>query len=364
MDLRNKRILIVKPSSLGDIIHTLPLVHALKRCYPSCRIGWIVHESFSAIPESDPAVESVYPIRISSTSDPQSGRLAYWHAFRDTLRTLKELREIFKQQPYDFILDLQASFRSGLLGRSNPGGIRIGFGDARELNPLFQSQLIKVPSSAVHAVDKNMLFCAQMNCLSSQEDFRLYSSGFDDQKVDTFLTEQIASPKSELIYINPSARWKTKYWIPERWAELGDRLTGKHHFSIVFGGSRKDEQYIATIVEKMSHKPIVTAGEMNLAETVSLLKRSAAYVGLDSGPMHMAAMSGIPVVALFGPTHPERVGPYGSEHEIIRARGVDCLGCRKRDCRHMNCMNSITVDSVYESVLRLLGKQPSKEITD
>ena len=364
MDLHNKRILIVKPSSLGDIIHTLPLVHALKRCCPNCRIDWIVHEIFAAIPENDPAVDSVYPINISSTSDPQSGHLAYWYAFRDTVRTLRELRRVFRQQPYDLVLDLQASFRSGLLGRTNPGGIRVGFADARELNPLFQNLRIKVPPSTVHAVDKNLLFSSYLNCPSSREDFRLYCSEHDDQQVDIFLAGQKVPEGNELLYINPAARWKTKFWIPQRWAELGDRLIEEHHFCVVFGGSAKDKPYISTIAEKMEHRPVVAAGRLNLAETASLLKRSAAYVGLDSGPMHMAAMTGIPVVALFGPTHPERVGPYGSEHTIVRAQGVDCLGCRKRDCSHMGCMNGITVDGVYASVLRLLKKHTPEEKTD
>jgi lipopolysaccharide heptosyltransferase I len=354
MDLQNKRILIVKPSSLGDIVHTLPLVHAFKRCRPDCRIGWVVQQAFAAIPASDPAVDAVYPIRISSTSDPRSGHLAYWHAFRDTVRTYAELRRAFRQQPYDLVLDLQASFRSGLLGWANPGGIRIGFADARELNPLFQNQRIKVPSSTVHAVEKNLLFSSHLDCPSSREDFRLYCSADDEQRVDAFLAGQEIAEEVRLIYVNPAARWKTKFWLPERWAELGDRLIGEYHFQVIFGGSRKDEGYISTIAGKMVHSPVVAAGRLTLSETTSLLKRSAAYVGLDSGPMHMAAMAGIPVAALFGPTHPERVGPYGVEHSIIQAPGLDCLGCRKRICSHMSCMKGITVDRVCGSLLRLL----------
>lgn len=362
MDLYNKRILIVKPSSLGDIIHTLPLAHALKRCQPSCRIGWIVHEVFSTIPAGDPAVDNVYPINILSTSDPRSGRMAFWHALRDTVRTYGELRRVFRREPYDLILDLQASFRSGLLGRANPAGIRIGFAGAKELNPLFQNLRIKVPPSTVHAVDKNLLFGTYLNCPSVQDDFQLYCSEHDDTKVDDFLAEQEVPVGSRLIYINPAARWKTKFWIPQRWADLCDRLIDEQHFQVVIGGSGKDKHYILTIAEKMMHRPVVTAGRLSLSETASLIKRSAAYVGLDSGPMHMAALAGIPVVVLFGPTHPERVGPYGgSGHTIVQARDVDCLGCRKRDCSLMSCMNTITVDDVYVAVLGLLGKCSPEE---
>lgn len=356
MDLHNKKILIVKPSSLGDIIHTLPVVHALKRCFPTCRIGWIVHEAYADIPESDPAVDFIYPVNISSTSDPRSGSLSYYHAFKDTLRTLYALRKEFSKQPYDMILDLQASFRSGLLGRANPGGTRIGFADAKELNPLFQNNRIRIPDSIVHAIDKNLLFCSHLHCSVEKEDFRLHSSSVDDAGVDGFLASRQVAKDAEILYMNPAARWKTKFWFIERWAELGDRLMENKQFTVVLGGSKNDAPYLAEIQDKMNCIPVVTAGKLNLAETASLIRRSAAYVGLDSGPMHMAAMAGIPVVALFGPTHPERVGPYGCDHMIVTAAGIQCLGCRKRDCSSMECMNGITVESVYTAAMRLLEK--------
>jgi len=355
MDLNHNKILIVKPSSLGDIIHTLPLVHALKRCYPDCRIGWIVQEAFASIPESDPTVDTVYRIKISSTSDPQSGRLAYLHAFLETIRTLAKLRKIFRQEPYDQILDLHASFRSGLLGLTNPGGIRIGFADAKELNPLFQKRRVSVTSGVTHAIDKNLLFCTTLNCIPREQDFMLHSSENDNKHVEAFLHGEGVTSADRLVYMNAAARWKTKYWNWEKWVELADHLTEENGFKVVFAGSEKDRPYISTIADKMIHPPVVAAGKLSLSESVSLLRRSSVYVGLDSGPMHMAAMAGIPVVVLFGPTNPERVGPYGEGHKVIRADNVDCLGCRKRDCGHMTCMNEISVEKVYTAVSTLLG---------
>lgn len=354
MDLQDKRILIIKPSSLGDIIHTLPLVHALKRCAPRCSIGWVVQEAFAAIPENDPSVDRVIPIAISSTSDPRAGRLAYWRALRETVATLFRLRRHFRSLPCDLVLDLHASFRSGLIGLANPGGMRIGFADARELNPLFQHRRLSVPPTHVHALDKNLLFCTHLGCPPEKEDFFLSSGERADSKVDGFLASRGVHADDKIVYIQPAARWATKFWLQERWAELADRLLGRRGIQVVFGGGPGDRPCIGSIVDSMAGKPVVAAGEVNLAETASILKRSAVYIGLDSGPMHMAAMAGVPVVALFGPTHPERVGPYGVERFIAQAPGLSCLGCRKRQCGHMACMKGISVDMVYEATLRLL----------
>ncbi|MDD3618758.1 MAG: glycosyltransferase family 9 protein [Desulfobulbaceae bacterium] len=361
MDPRDKRILILKPSSLGDIIHTLPVVHALKRCAPGCSIGWVVQKAYAAIPESDPAVDRVYPIAISSTSDPAAGRLAYWRALRDTVAALSRLRGQFRSRPYDIVLDLHASFRSGLIGMANPGGTRIGFADAREMNTLFQHRRLPVPPTLVHALDKNLLFCTALGCPPKKEDLYLCSGEPADSRVTGFLEGRGVPPDDSLVYIQPAARWATKFWLRERWAELADRLLGRPETRVVFGGGRGDRACIDAIVEAMRLRPVVAAGELNLAETASLLKRSTLYIGLDSGPMHMAAMAGTPVVALFGPTHPERVGPYGVEHVIVRAPGLDCLGCRKRRCDHMECMRGISVDMVHEAALRLLPPVPEEE---
>ena len=354
MDIDISRILIVKPSSLGDIVHTLPMVHALKRCFPGCRLGWIVQDVFAELLERDPAIDAVYPIHISSTSDPQAGRFAYLRAFKETLTTLQMLRRRLKSHPCDLVLDLHASFRSGLLGQTNPGGLRIGFKDGRELNTLFQNQLLPVPGHVEHALDKNLLFCDHLNCKVADEDFHICCSSGDKSAVHTFLQQQGIDENSPIIYANPAARWQTKFWPKEQWAELADRFSGQGRV-MVFGGSSQDSLYIESITRLMTTEPIVAAGRFSLPESVALIQRSCLYVGLDSGPMHMAALAGVPVVALFGPTHPARVGPYGVEHRIVRADNLDCLECRQRTCDHLSCMRGISVQKVYDAAILLLN---------
>ncbi len=354
VDLSGKRILIVKPSSLGDVVHTLPLAHAIKRCFPSSFIGWIVQESFRAILEHDPAVDEIIPVSIPSTSEPGAGIRTLVQAVGATLATLRSLRTRFKDRPYDFVLDLHASFRSGLLGLANPNGLRIGLADAKELNTLFQHHKIDTGSQAVHAVDKNMAFSRYLSCAPDPSDFTIISSLAARQSVNAFLAENGVGQNSRLVYANPAARWTTKYWDINAWAELADLLIERAAAPVIFAGSPDDVVYIQQITSKMKHMPLVAAGKLNLAEAVALVKLCSVYVGVDSGPMHIAALAGIPVVALFGPTDPAKVGPYGEGHRIIQKTDLSCLACRKRKCDDRKCLEGISAEHVFDETVRLV----------
>lgn len=353
MELGGKRVLIVKQSSLGDVVHTLPVVHALKRCHPDWRIGWIVDQGFAPLVSRDTAVTRVYPIRIPSTSDPAAGRSSWGKALVATVSVLRQLRAAFHAEPYDLVLDLHASFRSGLLALMNPGGRRMGLADARELNTLFQHQLVYNPAGRVHAVEKNLLFCETLGCAPTATDFHLCTAAADEQRVTEFLDVEGLNATEPVVYVSPTARWTTKFWLVERWAALADLLMAAN-IRPVFGGSSDDLAYINEITTLMQSRATVAAGRLSLTESAALMRRATVYVGLDTGPMHMAAMMGTPVVALFGPTHPERVGPYKVVHAIVRAEGLDCLSCRRRTCDHLSCMRGIVTETVYQRVVEFV----------
>ncbi len=345
----------MKPSSLGDVVHTLPLVHALKRCFPSCHIGWIIQEALRAIPDSDPAVDEIIPISIPSTSDPGAGAWSVVRAATATVTTLRRLRTRFRDRPYDFVLDLHASFRSGLLGATNPNGVRIGFADAKELNPLFQQHKVDPGPETVHAVDKNMAFAEYLQCAPDAADFRIISNPAGAQRARAFLAEAGKSQYDRLVYANPAARWETKLWNIKAWAALADLLTERAGASVIFAGSPDDISHIKKITALMKQNALVAAGRMNLADAVALMELCSVYVGVDSGPMHVAAFAGIPVVALFGPTDPAKVGPYGPGHKVIQKADLGCLACRKRRCNDRKCLEGIAASEVFDETVRLLG---------
>lgn len=354
-----KRILIIKPSSLGDVIHTLPLAHALKRCQPQGRIGWVVDRAFQPLLAADPTIDAVYPIHIPSTSNPDSRNSAYLAALGATMTSLRQLHRSLKLCPYDVVLDLQASFRSGLLALMNPGGRRIGFADARELNTLFQHERVGIPDGIVHALDKNLLFADHLGCATQPEDFYLSTSEEGEEEAAAFLQAEGVLATAPLVYMQPAARWQSKHWLVERWAQLADRFTARG-LQPVFGGSNADLPLLKRIESAMSAKMLLAAGRLSLVAGAALIKRSALYVGVDTGPMHMAALAGRPVVAIFGPTHPERVGPYNTVSRVLQGAGLDCLCCRKRYCSQQDCMQRLSVEMVEGAVMELLGKEVRK----
>ncbi len=355
MDLTGKSILIVKPSSLGDVVHTVPVVHALKRAYPSCFIGWIVQKSFQGILQSDPAIDEIIPISIPSTSDPHAPRGAFIRATSATLTALRTLRKRFKDRRYDLVLDLHASFRSGLLSLTNPGGLRIGFRDAKELNTLFQRRLVGDNPDNRHAVDKNAAFAEYLGCSTKPEDYRIVVDPKACEMVRGVLEESGVAEGARLVYANPAARWETKYWTVEAWAELADLLIERAAAAVVLSGGPDDASYIRMIGERMKQRPIIAAGRLSLPEAVALIEASDVYVGVDSGPMHIAAFAGTPVVALFGPTDPTKVGPYGKGHVVIRCTELDCLACRKRSCSDRVCLEGIGAQAVFDATVDLMG---------
>jgi heptosyltransferase I len=355
MNLAPHRVLIVKPSSLGDVVHTLPVVHAIKRTYPSCHIGWIVQQTFRAILDHDPAVGEVIPIFIPSTSDPHSRRGAWSEAAKATLQVVRRLRSQFKRDPYDLVLDLHASFRSGLLSLANPGGVRMGFADAKELNTLFQHERVAPHAGQVHAVDQNLAFAERIGCRVLPEDLRVYSDATARETVMRFLEDADNPQSGRLVYANPSARWETKFWTPDAWQRLADLLIEQAGATVVFSGSPADVPYISMIRDGMKNRPLVAAGRLSLSEAVALIEASDVYVGVDSGPMHIAAFTGTRVVALFGPTDPAKVGPYGSGHVVLRRTDLECLACRRRSCANRRCMEGISPETVFEETVRVMG---------
>jgi ADP-heptose:LPS heptosyltransferase len=354
MDLSHKRILIVKPSSLGDIVHTLPLVHAIKREYPDSYLGWIVQKGFAALIESDPSVDQVIRIFIPSTSDPYAGRAALARALKETLVTMSQLRKLFHPAPYDLVLDLHASFRSAILGRCNPRGLRIGFADAKELNSYFQDELVRPDPNKPHAMDKNLAFADHLEIVVNDEDFHIAPGARAAQEARDFLSSNGVSPGAPIIYANPAARWSSKRWSMDGWVKLGDALMDEDRMALIMCGSPDDLEYIGQIVSRMKRPPIVSAGKISLAAAISLAGLSHVYVGVDSGPMHFSAMAGAQVVALFGPTDPRLVGPYGKGHKVITRDSLECLACRKRNCESMECLHGIGWEEVYTAILELI----------
>ena len=170
----------------------------------------------------------------------------------------------------------------------------------------------------------------------------------DKDAIEEFILKN-GIQNDRIVAINPMARWKTKLWEPERFSLVADRVQQELNGKVVFTGSKQDRVVIDEIGNKMKTTPLDLAGRTSLKALAYLYSKCFLLVTTDTGPMHMAAAMGCPVVALFGPTAPWRTGPYGKRHRVIR-EALECSPCFKKKCDHLSCMMDITVDRVFDSV--------------
>lgn len=358
MDLNHKRILVIKPSSLGDVIHALPLIHALKRRFPSSHVGWVLQRNLRSLLEADQHIDEIIPIEIPSTSEPSARIGTYFDAFIATIGSMRSLRKKFRDDPYDVILDLHASLRSGLISIMNPRGFRIGFANAKELNTFFQSRLVHDSPDKPHAVDKILGFADFLELTVDSADFELFIGASAINEARLFMDESGIDGVERIVYANPATRWATKFWNKRAWAELADRLINELNAKVIFGGGPSEIDYVFEIVALMKQEPVIAAGRLTPIGAAALIKASDIYVGVDSGPMHIAAFVGTPVIAIFGPTDPEKVGPYGPGNVVVRVENLSCLGCRKSVCSDRRCLDQISADRMFEEVQKLMNWNP------
>jgi heptosyltransferase-1 len=321
-----KKILIVKPSSLGDVVHSLPFLYALKKKFPKAEIHWIIAKGLEELLENNLLISKTWIIdkdkwqRISSLSN--------------TLRSLYNLRKNLRKERFDIAIDLQGLLRSGLLAYASGACVRLGFKEAREGASLFYTHKIK-GGRDIHAVDRYLKIASFLGCdIKNIESPILKVSNAFQNKIDY-----------EYVVIAPGARWKTKRWHPELFGELASKLNIK---SIVVG-SNSDVEIADNVVNNSKGNAVSLAGKTSLKELINVISKAKFVITNDSGPMHIASALNIPVFSIFGPTNPMRTGPYGKGHTVLQAK-IDCSPCYKKLCKSTKCMDSISVEEVFNAI--------------
>ncbi len=326
-----RKILIVKPSSLGDIVHSLPFLNSLRSCFPDAKIHWVVAKGFEGILEGHQMIERLFVINKD-----------IWRQISKAGQTIRELRGLFRElraEEYDLVIDLQGLLRSGIITKATRAPLRVGFAEAREGSRFFYNMVV-TGGREVHAVERYMKIAGALGCDSKNIVFPFAFSGDVSVKI-----VKIKSDLKDYSVLVPGARWTTKAWPPEKFGELAALLPIK---SVLIGG-RSDAKKAEKIVAMSSGKAVSLVGETSLGELVEVMRGARFVVTNDSGPMHIAAGLNIPVVAIFGPTSPLRTGPYGSNHIVISS-DAECAPCFRRQCDSIKCMTSITVDKVYQRI--------------
>jgi len=326
-----QEILIIKPSSFGDVIHALPAVGAIRERFKKARISWLIKSDWGSIIEGHPYIDDVLAVPFS------------W-------RSLQAMVRAVRKRPFDLVVDLQGLFRSAVLGFLSRAPVRIGLANSREGAPFFYTDCVPLPERVMHAVDRYRLVSEALGASDSPPGFGINPTMGAKAAVDLIMSKAGLSKTAPFVLIHPMARWENKKWDSDRFAKLGDWLVGEKNIPLFFVGSSGERSEIDRIISSMRQLAGNLAGKTSLIELAALSQRASFFVCNDSGPMHLASAMGTPVFALFGPTDPKKVGPFGPRNSVIQ-KGVDCIGCRRDRCvQDKRCMKAILVEDVIETI--------------
>ena len=349
-------ILIVKLSALGDVVHTLPALNALRRHYPKAHISWIVEAIARDIVEGHPALDRALVWRRRDFEAAlKSGRwLTAWRIFA-------ELRRQVRQFPCDLVIDFQGLLKSGLWVGVARGGRKVGFGPGLERSEgghFFLNERVPAISMDIHALERSLKLLEAAGIPRGPIEYKFPINEAARAQVATLLSRHGIAPTDRLVAIHPMTRWPTKLWFDDRFAAVADELL-RRGTKIIFTGSPADAPALDVIAARMKSPMIRTHGAGGLQALAALHERAQVVVSTDTGPMHIAAAVGTPVVAIFGPTSPQRTGPYGERHIVLQA-DVPCSPCLSKQCiarevETMACMKRISADAVVAAVERLLA---------
>jgi len=327
------KILIVKPSSLGDVVHSLPFLNTIRKCFPDAEIHWVIAQGFEGLLEGHPMIERLWVIKKDS-----------WKKIQNATQTIQEIKVLFKQLKqgkYDLVIDMQGLLRSGVITAATGSPMRIGFAEAREGSRVFYTHTVKGGKN-IHAVDRYLKIAEFLGCDISEI---LFPFPVSQSPSSLILHPSSFNAPDGYAVIVPGARWKTKRWPAEQFGKLASLLPIK----TVIVGSSGDSNIADEIVSLSKGKSVSLAGKTDLKVLVDIMRRAQFVVSNDSGPMHIAAALGVPVYAIFGPTDPGRTGPYGTVHTVIRSDTL-CAPCFKKTCVDIKCTKSISADKVFKII--------------
>ncbi len=334
-----KKILIVKPSSLGDIVHSLAVLSTLHEHFPEAKIDWVVASGFEGILEKHPIVNKLWIIKKD-----------HWKKLSRLLSTAQDIRELaltLRAEKYDLVIDLQGLLRSGLITHSTKAPVRIGFREAREGSRLFYTHAV-TGGSDIHAVDRYLKIAEALGCDVTNIAFPLPL---------VKEAQDIADLKKSLgdyaVFV-PGARKPANRWPAERYGALASRIP----IAAVILGSRADTPLVETVVSASGNKAVSLAGKTDIKGLIHIIRGSRFMVCNDTGPMHIAAALQVPVVALFGPANPRRTGPYGQLHRVIN-HNLPCAPCYKKECKKPICMEAISIGEVETAASEIIKNSDS-----
>ena len=347
-----ERLLIVRLSAMGDVIHTLPAAHALREAFPNATIGWLIEERWAELlcaagsarrgPRSErrPLVDWVHAVNLVAWRK----SLLSIDTAQQIARTWNDVRSV----RYDVAVDLQGAIRSAVLARWSGARVVIGAAESRE-SPASLWYTRRVIASGAHVIEQNLsVASAVAGARLNVPRVKFPRDPVAEQKMDRWLLQNNAS---DFAIMNPGAGWGAKRWPAERYGLVARALGADGVRTILNCGPGEDE--LAREAERASEGAAKTV-QCSIGELIALTRRARLFIGGDTGPLHLAAALHIPVVAIFGPTDPTRNGPFGTQSVALRNPESETSHARRS--QPDEGMLEIGVDSVVSAARSLLAE--------
>ena len=340
----------MKPSSLGDIVLALPALSALRRNYPEAKITWLVRPEFSQILENHPHLTDIvlFDRKFLGKS---------WYKLRAFGAFISLIRQL-RRSKFDIVIDLQGLFRTASLAWLSGCKRRFGMANAREFAHIFYTNKISQDQTNIHLVDYYLKIIQAVGACDIGVEFVFPEDAAAGEYVSRLLQSYGIKPHNYVVFI-PGSAHVDKCWPADRFAALADKISSEFSLPIVAAGTESEKSIVKNIAD--STKATITnfAGLTNLKELVVLLKTAKFVISNDTGPGHIAAALGVPMVLIFGWSNPFRIAPYGRSR-CIAAGGLDSRGTKISSADPKHDVKAVTIDEVYKKVCEQFGHENSE----
>lgn len=345
-----KNILIIKPSSLGDIVLALPTLTALRRSFPAAKISWLVRPEFAPLLKNHPHLTDIILFDRKFL-----GKAWYnWRAFAALLLLIRRLRH----SRFDAVIDLQGLFRTASLAWLSGCRKRFGMANAREFAHILYTHKVKQNQGCIHLVDYYLKIVQMLGACDTSVQFVLPQEPGACDSLGKLLANNNIKADNYAVFV-PGSAHSDKRWPIKHFAALADKVSPHFGLSIIATGT-KSEKGIVEKLRTTANVPIVNfAGLTKLNELIALLKAARVVVSNDTGPGHVAAVLGTPLVLIFGRSNPARVAPYG-RNNCVAAIEPDSRGFKADSTEMKHDIRAITVDEVYQKICDQIKQGPSQ----
>jgi lipopolysaccharide heptosyltransferase I len=338
------KILVIRLSAIGDVVNTMPSVSLLKQCLPDAKLTWLVEDKAKDIPAMHKYINSCIIFRKQYLLKLLKNPFALPEILHYLLNHITNIR----RQNFHLAFDFQGNLKSGLHLLLCGARTKIGFDKnaTREFAHIFSNVKVAVPQFTINRVEKYATLLKVFDVQFNHADYNIKIPESAIANAGKFLSENSIK---EFIIIHPgvSKRGHLKMWMPERYAKLIDRIN-QTRLKTVLTYTDGEEGLIKNIKSMCNTNPVIVP-KMSLQEFAGLVKFARAFVGSDTGPLHLANAVGTPCVGLYGPKDPAVYAPYGKNHKVIYKK-IECSPCRVKKCQTHDCMWAITVEDVFLAI--------------